>query len=219
MPVNKIYQAPLDPEKFYHICNRTNNHELLFRSDENRRFFLQQAEFYLSIILDIHAYCLLSNHFHFQVKMKSEEFVTGQILMIPKPLRTKSQKLFLKGKRSFSHLASKTFTRFFISYTISFNNKQNRQGNLFYKNFKRIEIENDEQYRNTMVYIHTNPVKHGIVDDFSTYKWSSWGEYTKKRHSTINREFVYEIFGSKKQFIEAHYTHQDYLIGRIPFPI
>ena len=35
MPVNKKYTAVFEFDKIYHIYNKTNNRELLFRTNEN----------------------------------------------------------------------------------------------------------------------------------------------------------------------------------------
>ena len=69
-------QAPLDclarmqSGHFYHIFNRTNNKEPLFRSAADRRFFLLKYKQYLSPYLHTFAYCLLGNHFHLLVQVK-----------------------------------------------------------------------------------------------------------------------------------------------------
>jgi len=173
---------------------------------------MQQFDHYLSYLLDPYSWSLLSNHFHFQVKMKSEEYAAERILRLPDNDQTISQKLFLAGKKPFHELASKAFSQFFISYSLSYHNQIRVNGNLFYKNFKRVEIENDNQFRNTMTYIHTNPVKHGLIEDFTEYEWSSWHEFTKKKFSAINREEVYEIFGNKQAFLNAHQLHQDLIL-------
>lgn len=214
MPTNKLFLAPLEPDRNYHICNRTNNGALLFRSDENRRYFLSQSEAFLSHLLDLYGWCLLPNHFHYQVKMKSEEYVKEQLLRIPKRRRTITQNGYLIGEKDFDQLATRAFTNLFISYSLATANQQRRKGNLFYREFKRTLIEDDQQFRNTMIYVHTNPVKHGIVDDFSTYQWSSWDEFANRKFSKIPREEVYEIFGNKQGFISSHFAHQDYLLEK-----
>ena len=175
---------------------------------------MSQSEKYLSHLLDLYSWCLLPNHFHFQAKMKSEEYVREQLLRIPYKDRTITQEGFLIGERNFDELAVRAFTNLFICYSTATGNQHRRKGNLFYREFKRTLIEDDQQFRNTMVYIHTNPVKHGIADEFSTYEWSSWSEFTNRKFSKIPREEVYEIFGNKQAFIAAHYAHQDYLLEK-----
>ncbi len=219
MPTNRQYLAPLDPGQMYHICNRTNHDTLLFRSDENRRFFLQQFDLYLSHLLDIYAWCLLSNHFHFQVQMKTEEYAYDHLLRVPPEHQTITQMRFLAGETDFNDLAVKAFKQFFISYSLAYCNQYRLKGNLFYREFKRVFIEDEHQFKNTMLYIHTNPVKHGITEDFRDYKWSSWSEYEVRKYSKINREVVYGIFGNKTGFLSAHIQHQEFLSQKILYPV
>ena len=68
------YTPLMQADSFYHIFNRANsNHDVLFTSAENYRFFLIKFATYLSPYIKIYAYCLLPNHFHFLIQVKSEE--------------------------------------------------------------------------------------------------------------------------------------------------
>ncbi len=64
--------APLEPGIFYHLYNRGNNRETLFRYDENYRYFLALYARYAEPAFDTYAYCLLPNHFHLLVRVRSE---------------------------------------------------------------------------------------------------------------------------------------------------
>jgi REP element-mobilizing transposase RayT len=211
MSINPIYLADLEPSNYYHVYNRTNNKELLFRCEENKRYFLQQAEHFLSRILDIYGWCLLSNHFHFAIKMKQYEEILSNIKSILPKERSLTEIKFLKGNIPVDILAEKTFSRFFQSYSNSFNNLYRRQGNLFYKSFRRILLEDNEQLKRNLVYIHTNPVKHGICYDFEDYKWSSWNEYINGNPEMGIKKEVLQKFGGKKAFITTHRVHQSFL--------
>ena len=63
----------LQSDCFYHIYNRANGNELIFLKNENYRFFLQQYKKYILPIADTFCYCLMPNHFHFLVRIKSQE--------------------------------------------------------------------------------------------------------------------------------------------------
>ena len=67
-----IRNQPIEPEIFYHIYNRGVNGEVIFKSNRNFDFFLKKVEEYLIPVCEIYAYCLLPNHFHFLVRIKSE---------------------------------------------------------------------------------------------------------------------------------------------------
>lgn len=67
----------MEAGKFYHVYNRTNNKELLFKEHENYFFFLRKYKQYLSSYIDTYAYCLMPNHFHFLIKVKEDKADTN----------------------------------------------------------------------------------------------------------------------------------------------
>lgn len=60
-----------ESDRIYHIYNRAVGDEKLFRIDDNFLYFLQKYHQYLGDKVDTLAYCLIPNHFHFLVKVKS----------------------------------------------------------------------------------------------------------------------------------------------------
>ena len=62
----------LEPNAYYHIYNRGINSGQIFISEENYLFFLSKFDKYLSPVCDVLAYCLMPNHFHFLIRVKSE---------------------------------------------------------------------------------------------------------------------------------------------------
>ena len=70
---------PLEENQFYHIYNRGNDGTDLFYQDRNYIFFLKKYDNYLSEYVDTYAYCLLPNHFHLLVRVKSKsDFVVNK---------------------------------------------------------------------------------------------------------------------------------------------
>jgi putative transposase len=84
MPVNKKYLAVFEFDTIYHVYNRTNNKELLFRSTDNYFYFLKQFDFYISPIAETFAWNLLPNHFHFLIRVKSASLIEAWINALPK---------------------------------------------------------------------------------------------------------------------------------------
>ena len=64
---------PLEPDAFFHVFNRANGSELLFSSQENYQYFLKRYKHFIPSIAETYCYCLMPNHFHFLIKIKSEE--------------------------------------------------------------------------------------------------------------------------------------------------
>jgi REP element-mobilizing transposase RayT len=70
MPQRRI---PLQIGNFYHIYNRGNNHQTLFFERDNYLYFLQLVRQLLtSNGVDVAAYSLMPNHYHFLVYLRDE---------------------------------------------------------------------------------------------------------------------------------------------------
>ncbi len=69
------YSADFYENGIFHVYNRTNNRELLFRSDDNYLYFLKQYDKYLHPFLDTYCWNLMPNHFHLLVRVKSTEAI------------------------------------------------------------------------------------------------------------------------------------------------
>ena len=63
----------LERDYFYHIYNRANNYENLFVEERNYSYFLQLIKKHLLPTCEIYAYCLMKNHFHLLLRLKSEK--------------------------------------------------------------------------------------------------------------------------------------------------
>ena len=57
--------------EYYHIYNRGNNSEMLFYNDDNYNYFLELYSKYIEPIAHTFAYCLMPNHFHFVIQIKT----------------------------------------------------------------------------------------------------------------------------------------------------
>lgn len=204
MPIPRKYLAGFREHGVYHVFNRTNNKEKLFLSDENRRFFLRKYNEHLSSYLDTNCWCLLSNHFHFLIRIKPHAVITDTLSKKDFTDRSLTENKFLEKVCGISEWMEHAFKRFFQSCSLAFNKVHQRQGNLFYKPFKRVEVNQDSHLTQAVLYIHTNPVKHGVLKDFAGYEWSSWHDYLSEAPSWLLRDEVIGWFVNKEQFIKAH---------------
>ena len=71
------------------------------------------------------------------------------------------------------------------------------------KPFKRKKIEDENYLVTVMSYIHLNPIKHNLKDDYSDYKWSSYNDILWG-HNLIKWKEVIKLFGSKEEYINHH---------------
>ena len=167
----KSHTDPLLPEKIYHIYNRGINGESIFKKEGDYKLFLEKFSFHLHPFVDTYAYCLLSNHFHILIKVKSEEKIF------------KSAELQYPNKKidSISHFLSKQFAHLFNGFSQIINKKSGRTGGLFESPFRRIEINSDTYFSALVWYIHHNPQKHGFVKNFRDYSHSSYRSHLLTR--------------------------------------
>ncbi len=68
-------QVILQAGNYYHVYNRGNNRQLIFFERENYVYFLRQLRNHLITHgVDIIAYCLMPNHYHLLVYLKTDRF-------------------------------------------------------------------------------------------------------------------------------------------------
>lgn len=203
------YHPPMHAGQFYHVFNRTNNKEPLFKDDDDRFAFLERFPRFISPYMEIFSYCLMGNHFHLLIRVKTIEEITAYIEAIPPVERKVGEWKFLllpEEEKTTDSLISSQFVRFFTSYSMYFNTRHSRKGNLFTRRFKRVEIANTAQLQYTVYYIHANPVKHKIKKDFTDYRWSSYQSLMEEENIDIEISFkeVFRWFGGKRAFKKFH---------------
>lgn len=130
-----------------------------------------------NILVDIIAFCLMPNHFHFLIKQAKDNGI------------------------------SKFLSNFTNSYTKFFNTKNEREGPLFQGIFKAVMVETDEQLIHLSRYIHLNPVSSFLIKEggLENYLWSSYPEYLNSSETSIcNKQEILSFFSSidkYKQFL------------------
>ncbi|WP_162418608.1 transposase [Cyclobacterium roseum] len=189
----------MEPGQSYHIFNQANGAENLFKEQDNYRFFLQQYSKYLGQVVDTYAYCLMPNHFHLLVGVRSEERLR---LTFPK-------------FQTLEKLVTRQFASFFSSYTQSFNKVYQRRGSLFIKNFKKTPILTEQQWQEAFLYIHLNPVKHGFVKNHPYWKWSSWHAYENPAQPCrLNNDYYLNFFDGWEHVENRMEMKKEWLMNR-----
>ena len=161
----------------YHVYTRGNNQQLVFFTKANYLFFLQKIRKEIYPIVDIIAYCLMPNHFHFMILVK-------------KP--TKEIK---------KHPLARKIGTLLSSYTRAINIQEERTGSLFQQKIKAIKIsyidefDDKTDYLTTCFhYIHQNPLKARLVEKMEDWEFSSFRDYAGFRNgSLINKRLAREI--------------------------
>ena len=145
---------------------------------------------YIAPVADTFAYCLLRNHFHLLVRIKTRRVSeTRPVLAAPE--------------------VSRAFNNWFNAYAKAINKAYQRTGSLFERPFSRIEVTSDRYFLTLVNYIHRNPQKHGFVADFREYPYSSYHALLSTKPTRLQRDEVLEWFGGSARFEESHRAMAD----------
>lgn len=214
-----MQKPPFVDKEIYHIYNRGVEKRSIFSGNKDRfrfihdlfefndvnptsnnNYFLSKSHEYIEVqpryikrprklIVEILAFCLMSNHFHLLLRQKRK----GGIINFMKKLGT--------------------------GYTMYFNKKHERVGPLFQGRFKAVHVGSDEYFRHLCHYIHLNPLdmtmpewREGKIKNHNSamaylknYRWSSFQDYSSIKNfpSVISKDLVSEVFENKyKQDLE-----------------
>lgn len=154
---------------FYHVMNRGNAFQRIFRSTNDKDTFLQLLGESVELWkIRIHGFCLMPNHYH---------------LLIETPLGNLS--------RSMRHIDG--------VYTQRYNRNWKRDGHLFRGRYKSILVEDDAYLVELMRYIHLNPVKEKLATRPQDYPWSSHRFYLGVQEiKWLTTEFLLSYFGRRR---------------------
>ena len=167
------------PGAFYHVMNRGNAGEKLFRSKKDREKFLSYLKKTVErFSVKIHTYCLMPNHFHLLLETPEANL-------------------------------SKAIQWLNVSYAVYFNRRRQRFGHLFQGRFKSILVDADEYLKQLSRYIHLNPVRAKIVQYPSEYPWSSYPSYVGKGKTPdwLETEWLLFQFGKRKKESRKNYQN------------
>lgn len=184
--------SPMTPGGTYHLYNRANGNESIFLSDENYRFFMVKFKLYIFPIAEVYCYCLMPNHFHFLLRIKS-------IKEVETALGADKCKTYGHEK-----LISKQFSNLFSCYCQAFNKVNRRKGSLFIKNFKRKRVQDDLYFKNLVYYIHHNPLKAKLCKQLDAYPHSSYNSIINQKVDFPLREDLIKIFNDINNFKSFH---------------
>lgn len=181
---------PFESGHFFHLYNRGNNKDNLFLEQDNYIYFLVLMKKYLLQVSDVYSYCLLPNHFHIIIKFKEAFPKTRNV-----------------GKKEKS--LHQPISNMLNAYAKAINKRYKRKGSLFQEHLKRIKITEENYLRNLIVYVNTNSTHHQI-EDYRTYRHSSYEALISNQETAIKREEVIELFNDVNNF--KHVLHSKMLI-------
>ncbi len=169
------------PNAIYHISSRSISEAPLFRTDEDKEYFLRLIKrFKEYYVCHIYAYCLMTTHFHLHVGGLGNQV------------------------SKFMHSLNTAYVRYY-------NKKYSRRGSLFQERFFSRILMNDAQNLIVSAYIHNNPKDIAEYSDrVEYYPYSSYGIYLQIRKDDmgiIDKNFIYELFSPKnsEDFINKYF--------------
>ncbi len=143
------------PGAVYHLMNRGDRREAIFRDDADReRFLTTLGEACQKTDWQVHAYCLMENHFHLVVETPRGNLVAGM-------------------------------RWFLGTYTGRFNRRHRLSGHLFGGRYKAlvVDAESPGYLRTACEYVHLNPVRAKLLrpeEPLRAYRWSSYPAYLER---------------------------------------
>ena len=144
------------PGYAHHVIQRGNNRLPIFATMADYRYLLDLLhENAKRFDVAIHAYVLMSNHFH--------------LLATPQTDKSLPQMMQAVGR----------------SYVRYFNDLQGRSGTLWEGRYRSTLIQADRYLLTCMAYIDLNPVRAGLVPEAKDYPWSSYGHYAGLRSDEL----------------------------------
>ena len=144
------------PGALYHVMNRGDRGEPIFRDDQDRRRFLDTlAEACAEMNWRVHAFCLMPNHFHLVVETTQPNLVAGM--------------KWLLG-----------------TYTGRFNRRHKLFGHLFSGPYTALLVDTatPDYLRTVSEYVHLNPVRAKLIPpdrSLRSFAWSSFVFYLQPR--------------------------------------
>lgn len=176
-----IKRIPFQPEIFYHIYNHSVGNDLLFLEEKNYGYFLNLYTKHIASIAHTFAFCLMPNHFHFVIKIKSFDNLCKNLWcrMDQTPVDTISAM-----QRGISH----KFGNLQNAYAKAINKMYKRRGTLFCSSINRKILNTDEYIKTAIKYVHLNPVNHGFVNNAGHYKYSSYNAYLNLKQTDLSTQ-------------------------------
>ncbi len=189
---------------YYHAYNRGHNRQEVFLDQQDYATFLYLFKKYLDPTFEVekitdrgerikvlpekltkdvelHAYCLMPNHFHLLLRQKT-----------------------IKGM-------PKLMSRVLSSYTTYFNTKYNKSESIWQGTYKAVPVHSEEQFLQIGRYIHANPSEIVHSKNILDYPYSSLPDYIKSNPPVwlTTGNLLYE-FGKNPQKSYLEFV-QDYI--------
>ena len=142
------------PDAIYHVMSRGNQRRKIYRNDADRlSFLLALSQVCQKTGWEVHAYCLMGNHFHLVIQTPGANLVVGMKWL----LGVYTMRFNIRHKTC-GHLFAGRYKALVV------------------------DGSGDGYLRTVCDYVHLNPVRAKLIGSeapLESYVWSSYGEYLK----------------------------------------
>jgi len=207
MPTPESLKAHFYPEAFYHIVCKSIDALFLFHDNKDYQVFTERFKKFTGDFIDIWSFCLIPNHTHYIVKVKSIEAIIQFIESTATENLTAAMNSFYtdsKNELLFNKMIERQMNSFLVSYANYINNKYNRNGGTFQKPFKRIQIKEEGHLQQAIIYTNANAQKHRLADDFKNYPFTSYLAVLENDHYYVDAQSVLNFFHGAEKFKLIH---------------
>lgn len=209
---------PFCPEAYYHVYSHAVGEENLFRCEDNYRYFLERYAAYVPPVAATFAYCLMPNHFHLLVRIRSADvlvrFFREKDAAAEKPDGFRKP-IGFEDETTLAKRVSQQFGNWLNAYAKAFNRRYKRRGRLFVAGLHRKRVTNERYLYKLVHYIHVNPVHHGFANEPADWPFSSYQTMLEEDETYLERERVMDWFGGHAGYETAHRQPADQRLVQI----
>ncbi len=167
----------------YHIVQRGNNREYIFKRRDDKKMLLDVFLKYKDVFgYKILGYAIMDNHYH--VIMKTDMELIGSVM----------------------HRINTEFAK-------TYNRIKKRTGHVYEKRYKGILVKDDSYLLSLLRYVHQNPVKAKMCKSVADCQWSSDLVYRRNvGDGLVSIDFILDMFARdrKKALVEyARFMDED----------
>jgi putative transposase len=176
----------------YHLINRGNNRQAVFRKPAGHAAFLAAlAGLKERKPFKLYGYCLMSNHFHLLLQPTGDS-------------------------------VSRIVQSLLISHTQRYHKHHRSGGHVWQGRFRSPVIQNDEHLLTVLRYIEANPLRAGLVEDAADYRWSSYLAHgLGAADAPVDRLSTYEELSpnpktrQRKWALKVHQPLEEAMLARV----
>lgn len=189
-----------------HIIGKANGSDKLYNEHSDYLRFREKTELYIKPVCDILAGVEIPNHFH---KIVIPKFPADINWSAYKPTGEMPDRHLLRYPAGYHHFIMEQFRRLLDSHSKYINAKYERQGSLFIRRLKRLQVTDNEHLIRLILYIHLNPEKHGLKRNFKSWPYSTYHEYIAGKEYLMNHKIMRELMGDTDTYQSAHAAYRE----------